>query len=85
MISNDPEVYKAAYPAFNPFSGEVRIESEFHALAANDDSCNDAFTWVKVEDLFDEVGFQIDSHIWLYSLEIFECKLLESAIYGVSI
>ena len=62
MISNDPEVYKAAYPAFNPFSGEVRIESEFHALAANDDSCNDAFTWVKVEDLFDEVGLQIDSH-----------------------
>lgn len=62
MISNDPKVYKEAYPAFNPFSGEIRIESEFHALAANDDSCNDAFTWVKVEDLFNEEGFQIDCH-----------------------
>lgn len=73
MISNDPKVYKAAYQALNPMSGEIRLESEFHALAANDDSCNDAFTWVKVEDLFDEEGFQIDA----------SCKQIAFKLLGI--
>jgi len=56
MISNDAEMFKANYPAFNNYydSGDARIESEFHTLGANDESCNDAFTWVAVSDLTDE-------------------------------
>ena len=58
MISNDAEVFKGVYPAFNNYydSGDARAESEFHTLGANDDSCSDAFTWIAVSDLTDDTA-----------------------------
>ena len=58
MISNDAEVFKTAYPAFNNYYdfGVARAESEFHTLGANDESCSQAFTWISISDLTDDTA-----------------------------
>lgn len=50
------EVYKSQYPAFNNYydNGKARIESEFHQIEANDDSCDNAFEWILISELTDE-------------------------------